>query len=668
VGSAFLGLPIVREWATLMRVDMLGVALGLWGMVALLAAARVLPAAPGPRRLLPAAILITLSLFVKPSLIAAPAAALFWLVWRSPRAACWFGALLAFIGGGLLLVLNLVSGGGFWLHVVTANANAWELALARGFWREQYAIHWPLWLAGALAALWLGFYARRQPAPALLLPISYTLFGAIGAFGVGKVGAYANYFLEFDAGLFWLVALAVAALLGPAAIPRRAVAARLGAGALLLLTAGALLRYYPLWSEEHLKPYGLIEGRRPARMAFGSYGIRADLARERAVLAALGRVNAALDAEVRAAGGPIVTDIPGIAAQSGALYRHQAFEHRQILDIGVWDQRPLLRELANGDAPLIVLDYLGNWLTPEMITLITSRYAQDGSRGAYDLYRPLASGSFRPLTLDLGGGVALQSAALAPPGGDSYSPGETVVLSLVLAATPPGCALAVTLVGPDGAPAAVAAAPLLYGALAPRDWGATPIQQMLPVAIPPGRAPGEYELQIALLSGGQPLAAPQAIERVTLGEASGRLLGEQGHFVPAPLLRAWAEAGGYDGPGDPIMPAAPFADGVRQCFVRACFTLRGGAVERVPLGEIIALGELTPQPAAVDAALADTYAALGGEAALGPPIGPAFQRGDRIIQYTRFARIERNADGAAWLAPLGVEYLRLPGGTPYRWP
>src|SRR5439155_8129029 len=39
-----------------------------------------------------------------------------------------------------------------------------------------------------------------------LLPLYYTLFGASAAFGVGKVGAYTNYFLEFYAGLIWLAA------------------------------------------------------------------------------------------------------------------------------------------------------------------------------------------------------------------------------------------------------------------------------------------------------------------------------------------------------------------------------------------------------------------------------------------------------------------------------
>ncbi|MFN8476405.1 MAG: hypothetical protein U0074_01075 [Kouleothrix sp.] len=49
------------------------------------------------------------------------------------------------------------------------------------------------------------------------------------------------------------------------------------------------------------------------------------------------------------------------------------------LDAELADQRSMLRELANGNIPLVVLDYLGNWLTPEMITLIARTSPRDGS-------------------------------------------------------------------------------------------------------------------------------------------------------------------------------------------------------------------------------------------------------------------------------------------------
>jgi len=65
----------------------------------------------------------------------------------------------------------------------------------------------------------------------------------------------------------------------------------------------------------------------------------------------------------------------------------------------------------------------------------------------------------------------------------------------------------------------------------------------------------------------------------------------------------------------------------------------------------------------------DYWHANGGEERLGPPITPELRRGDRIVQYTRYARLERpQSGGRVRQGPLGEEFLRLPGGVPYRWP
>ncbi len=702
---ALLGIPIVREWAAVMRVDMLGVCLGLWGLVL------VRRAAYGRSSVIWAAVPLALSLLVKPSLIAAPAAAVLWLLFRSWRQGLRLIAALAAIGGVTVGLLQLASGGWFLTHVVAANANPIDSQLGAEFWHDQLEILWPLFSAGALsAALVLGRGVASRlgrsaeedgpRAAADLLPISYALFGAVVALGIGKVGAYLNYFLELYAGLIWLAASQVAHLTSHAAATPPANGGRgdirrpaswlrpFAAGAVCLLVAASLLRYYPLWSETYLKPYGLIEGQNPPRVAFGGYSVWRDLQREREVLAALARINSALAAEVRAAGAPIFTDLPGIAAQAGQLARHQAFEHRQLYDVSLWDQRPLLRDMANGAVPLVALDYLGNWLTPEMIALITHRYAQDGSRGPYDLYRPVDPGPREPLELDFGGGLVLRGVRLSRPGAESYSGGELLAVTLEWQSAPSDgdlpsragaarcglqpapCDVVLQLLDEGGAAVAESARPLLYGALAPADWGAEPVQHMQPLALPPTLAAGTYTIAAAVRAGDAALAPPQPVAQIEVGELSGRLLGEGGWFVPAPLLEAWARAGGYDGPGDPLMPAVPFEGFTLQCFQRACFRLAGGEVEPLPLGELISMAE-TGVPAG-EARPSEAFQVIWeqyGEAALGPAITPEFIRGDRIVQYTRYARMERPRDGGeARLAHLGEEFLRLPGGVPYRWP
>jgi hypothetical protein len=712
---AFLALPIVREWSDLMRVDLLGVCLGLGGLL-------LVQRAVGRKRVLWAALLLLLSLYVKPSLLAAPAAALVWLFFRDRRRALILGALLA-VGGGLLFaLLYAASGGWFAINILTSNANDWQRRLAYGFWHDQLLILWPLAAAAVLGLLARRLQERWRAAPACadasadrcLLPLYYTLFGALTAVGVGKVGAYANYFLEFYAGLIWLAAAgALVPMIAqdnataprsqgdPVASPARSAiqqqsfvvrCASYAAPLVALLVLAALLRYYPTWSASYLKLAGIIEQTNPPRVSFGRYGIWQDLQRERDILQTLAGVNAALVGEVRAAGAPIFTDVPGVAAQAGQLARLQAFEHRQLLDAGLWDQRPLLRDLANGRVPLVVLDYLGNWLTPEMIAVISHRYGQDGSRGTYDLYRPVDPGAFVAAARTFPAGPQLLGYHLAPsPGRPAFHAGELLLLTLDWRraagdqpAPEPSYAVVAQLRDQRGAVVSEALRPLLYDVLPPSGWGDEPMQHMQPLRLPQALPAGTYDLAITLRAQGRDLAAPLTLARIGVEQQAGYSLGALGAFVPAPLFDAWVRAGAAAGYGDPLMPAVPFSTGTLQCFVRACLRLAGDAVQRLPLGELIHLGDVglraTAPAAGAEERFAETgqtlrgpfldyWRAAGGAATLGPPITPELLRNGLIVQYTRYARLERPfAGGAVGLGRLGEEFLRLPGGSAYRWP
>jgi hypothetical protein len=765
---AFLALPIVREWSVVMRVDMLGVCLGLWGLV-------IVQQYADRRAVLWATPLLLLSLYVKPSLIAAPAATCVWLLLRDWRRALLLTTALGISGGLVFALLQFASGGWFSVHVLTANVNEWQETLARQFWDDQMAIHWPL-LGAAFVALFVTVIAdepnaRRQRLHFIILPLLYALFGAITAIGVGKVGAYTNYFLEFYAGLIWLAAGAfVTGVRGQGSGVRGQGVGGWGLGAggwdqgseavgqmtddgrrttgdgqpvagnrqrttgngrrtnlliiggqwaVVVLVIAALLRYYPTWSENHLKLAGIIEGENPARIVFGGYSVWDDLQRERDILDTLSRVNGALVNEVQAVGEPIFTDVPGVAAQAGQLSRLQAFEHRQLYDVGEWDQRGLLLDLANGRVPLIVLDYLGNWMTPEMIELIQRRYAQDGSRGTYDLYRPIDPGPRAPLDVSFPNGARLTGFHLAPsPGRSAYHAGELVSLTLVWRQTtnderrtttdgrrradddrppttdhrrpttddrpPTTDEVVLQIQNAEGQALVESVRPLLYDALPPEDWPVgQDVQHMQPIQAPPDLLPGAYELAVTLRADGRDLAPPQTIGQMTVVEQAGRIVGEQGYYAPAPLFAEWERLGGYEGLGDALTPATPFRGFVGQCFVRGCLRLVGEQVERLPLGELIRLGDVGLRPApdegesmpfpetglTLSGAFLDAWRERGGEEMLGPPISGRLVRGKTIVQYTRYARLEQPIDGEnVRLARLGEEFLRLPGGVRYRWP
>ncbi len=694
VALLFLSVPITREWAALLRVDMLGIALGLWGLV-------ILNADRGPPARLRAAgagLLLLACLYTKPSLIAAPLAAggwLLWQAWRGPPAErrAWLRAALTLTGvvgagGGMVFaLLQIATEGWFWFHVVAANANRWEATLAREFWQQQLALRWPLAVAGLVGTLWITVENRRRRAPVedpAMLALLYTAGGVVTAIGVGKVGAYSNYFLELYAGLVWLAARAGARLpvvhAGEAPAPGRATT--VARGAFYALLAAALLYYPPLWDADRLRPAGLIEPS-PPRLAFGRYGLWADAARERQVLAALTRVGDALLPEVRAAGPLIFTDMPGVAAAAGVGSRLQVFEARQLFDQGLSDERPLLRELANGEIPLAALDYLGNWLTPGVVEILTRRYAQDGSLGTFDLYRPVDLGSPQETNLLFtvpGGRLRLAAYGLAPPPGAAHEPGAVLALGLVwmVADGAPSAPLTVVirLLAPDGAVTLESERPLLYGVFPPAEWPAgAPVQHLQPLALPSELAQGDYLLAVGLRSSDPATPAMQTLTRLAVASAGGAYMRETGQFVPGALRRAWAELGAVERAGFPLTPAVPFDWGHLQCFERVCLELREGTVRTRPLGARLYLAEtlrgdrcLDGRPAS-GAVCAGFAPATERFAELGPALSGELARNGWIVQWTEEARLERPPGGGdPALGRLGDETLRLPPGMRYRWP
>ncbi len=674
----FLTIPIVREWGTLLRVDMLGVCLGLWGLVALLQATTAPTPAAQRGWAVATVLLMVATLYVKPSLLAAPMAAALWLAAAflrgrqrimAPAIVLGIGAL----GGLLFLALEWASGGWFALHVVTANANRWEWELARGFWEKQFELRWALGLAAllGLAGLWL----QRHHNPPLVnqsaaLALLYTFGGVITAAGIGKVGAYDNYFLELYAGLVWLVCLA---LVGINSQRLWLQSASYG------LLAVSLLYYQPLWDANHLRPAGLVEPS-PPRLAFGRYGLRQDQQREAAILAAQTRVYQRLIPEVRAAGPTIFTDMPGVAAAAGVTARVQLFEQRQLIDQGHWDEPPLLHELANGTLPLAVIDYLGNWMTPAMQTILQRRYAQDGPRGTFDLYRPVDAGPPRSRPHAFGAGLP-QLQAYHMPAPDSYAPGDMLPLSLLWQrpANPAAGPLEVVLrLEVDGRPLLENRRPLLYGVFPVADWPTgAPVEHMQPWQLPAELPPGSYDLTLSLAAADGTSAPALVLTQINIAENGGRYFGETGFFVPADMLAYWETLRGIERAGYPLTPAVPFDWGRLQCFERVCLEERDGQVAQRALGELLYLAETIRSDACADASSAvlticPPFSELPqhyGPTTLGQPISGDMLRNGLLVQWTRYARLEQNpTDGSSGLGRLGDDSLQLSPGQRYRWP
>lgn len=349
-GLFLLAWPIVVLWSGLARIDLLALALSLAGLWVLVRS----PASWGG--LLGGGALLVAAIYTRQSYgLAAPAAACIW-IWSTCgfRRALALGLFMAGTAAAIFAGFTVLTNGGFYLHIVAANVNAFNWQTVR--YQAQYV--WDL--GGLLLTLGVGSLAlirRWNPLYALAAP--YLVGATLSALTIGKVGSNVNYLLELCAALALVVGVVVAAAhrtgaLGPA---RAALYAVLAWEAATLL--GGTFTRFP--------------GETPQRL------------RERAELRQLERL-------VAEAQGPVLADEQmGMVTLAGKRLALQPFEMTQLAAAGLWDQQPLLDQIRGGAFDLIIL-YDRPWLqerwTPEMFTAIDQAYRLSDVIADNRVYRP----------------------------------------------------------------------------------------------------------------------------------------------------------------------------------------------------------------------------------------------------------------------------------------
>lgn len=349
-GLLVLGWPYVILWSTLARIDLPALALSLGGLW-------VLARRPTARwSLWVGGALLVAAIYTRQSYaLAAPAAGFVW-IWsvcglrRALGLAAWVGGL----AGVLFVILNLMTGGGFFLHIVTANVNAFSWDTVRYHAGNVWS------LAGILVTLGLGSLAVvRRWNPTYALAATYLIGATLSALTIGKIGSNVNYLLELCAAL----ALAAGALTaaaranGPKTLGQPVLYAAFVMQAIAFMQ-GALFAYP-----------GELPGRLPERQA----------------LSRLAELVAATD-------GPVLADEQmGMVTLAGKRLALQPFELTQLAASGVWDQRPLLESIESGDFDLII-HYDVPWLkerwSPEMFAAIERGYRLTDVIANNRIYRP----------------------------------------------------------------------------------------------------------------------------------------------------------------------------------------------------------------------------------------------------------------------------------------
>jgi len=312
----------VLHWSAFNRVDGLALALAC---AALYAVARN----PQSRRgVALVAALLTAAIFTRQSYaLAAPLAAFVFLLSEAPRRRAFELAAMV-VGTSLVLglVLQLMTGGGFLFHIVTANVNPFSWNQVR-FRAEELRDNLPGLLVAAGLFLLAGVFWRPR---SWWLAAPFVLGAAASAVTIGKTGSNVNYLYELCAAL----SLAAGALL---ALPGSSFGVAPWLRAALALALAFQVQSMVAWSEEEYAPRVL-----------GRVEQRAELERMLEL--------------VRSAEGPVLADeFMGMLPLAGKRIELQPFELKQLADAGLWDERALTGRIDAGEYAAVLIYDPPDW-------------------------------------------------------------------------------------------------------------------------------------------------------------------------------------------------------------------------------------------------------------------------------------------------------------------
>ncbi|HYP41883.1 MAG TPA: hypothetical protein VEX13_16115 [Chloroflexia bacterium] len=199
-GLAWWSLSLVTYWGSLVKPDVLAVALGLAGLWWLISRPQTqvwwaLPFFLG-------------AIYTKQTAIAAAVAAVGWLLFTRPRTALAFGGLYAVSAVVPTLALNWLTDGGYFYHLFTIHDLPWFEERYGLFVGNFLATYWPFVLPGtivllAMGVVWLVRRLRKeaQPVPrgAALLLFFYLGMTIVASVGTGTHGGQHNHLLEWAA-------------------------------------------------------------------------------------------------------------------------------------------------------------------------------------------------------------------------------------------------------------------------------------------------------------------------------------------------------------------------------------------------------------------------------------------------------------------------------------
>ena len=205
-GLTLLSVPYIIDWAPTNRVDSLALGFSLIGLM-------LIVRAPNDRRQrILAAVFFVMAAYTKQLYaFCAPFAAFVFLLHQKPRRKAFeLFFWVAGLGAAIFALLTLVTGGGFYKHLILANNNAYYWQTTQYYLTEIWKNFGFFVIAAGLFLLTMIFKRTRHPAWWLVAP--YVAAAGVISLAIGKDGSYINYLFEFSAAValiagMWLVML-----------------------------------------------------------------------------------------------------------------------------------------------------------------------------------------------------------------------------------------------------------------------------------------------------------------------------------------------------------------------------------------------------------------------------------------------------------------------------
>ncbi len=149
----------------------------------------------GRRRLIFGLLLLLVAGYTKQLAIVTAAAVFIYLFLLGPRRAILWGAIFAVIAGAIFLLLNVSTGGQWWINIITANVNQYIFNQFTGLLRQFVSLH------GALLVLAVGLIVYELYVTGLSLYSIWFVAAAINGVLAGKWGAGDSYFATMIAAM-----------------------------------------------------------------------------------------------------------------------------------------------------------------------------------------------------------------------------------------------------------------------------------------------------------------------------------------------------------------------------------------------------------------------------------------------------------------------------------